>query len=1060
MIKGLQFVLIFQMLVVSGTVLAQVNTFTVNAASGTAAGSLPWAINQANATPNLAGGNDVIVFAAGITTVLLAADLVSPTEPVTINASNGSTVPTVALNGANRGFLISNAGAAGTIIKGFAIYSCTDGIEINGVSNITIENCWFGLNLSTLAAYTTPTTKITSDGIYINNSSNIIVGGTTPQARNVISACSAQGINITVSTNCSIIGNYIGTSVDGLTTRTNTLNGIYISNSSSITIGGASLNHRNVISGNTENGIFTDNCDNSNILNNFIGVNVTGTSMLGNTASGIYMQTGSNGNTIGGSNYKSRNIISGNVRNGVDINGSTGNIIKGNFIGPDVTGKIDFGNTLSGLVLINSTNTSVGGPLVPERNVISGNTNDGIFMSNADNNTFENNFMGVDSTGAMILSNGNSGIFGDATSDGNTIGGTSYNKRNIISGNLKNGIAFSGGINNIIKGNFIGTDVTGKIDLGNTWSGGSFIGCNTFTIGGSTSAERNIISGNSDCGIYVDNSDNNIFQNNYIGTDSTGNGALGNGNHGILMVSTSDNNDFLTNVISSNSSSGINAEASSTASDIYGNIIGLGANGTTALGNGQHGIRLANGSGSANIGGTGAGQRNYIAKSTFHAVFLDGSDNCVVKNNYIGSDITGLIAKGNEDSGVFPLNSNGTIIGGAGTNEGNLICCSNSENGIRIQVSDNTTMYGNLVGVNKDGNSSTGFGNFAQGIYLLQYDAGTSTNNIIGGTAAGQANTISYNGGNGVHIYASSGTANFNPIKGNKINCNGGEGIFLEGSTIANQGIAAPVITTSGANSISGTGINGNTIHIYRNVTGGSVACNCEGEIYVGSTTVVGTTWSYTHSLGLSASAATSVTATQTNASNSSSQFTACSSPPLPVTLFDFYLSRKNEKVLVSWVTSSEVNNNHFTVERSSDGKTFEPLGNVRGAGNSKEYNTYSFEDVTPIQGITYYRLLQVDNDGKKSYSEIKAINISTDQFLQIFPNPSLGVFSMNLNSESELVDVLVLNSLGQEIYKFSETISSGKLNKTIDLSALPNGIYYISILTGEQQIIEKIIKE
>jgi hypothetical protein len=818
MIKGILFTIKISILLplVSGSLFAQVNTFTVTVTGpGTGAGTLQWAINQANATPNLAGGNDEIVFAPAITTILLAADLTSPTEPVTINASNGTTTPTVVLNGNIRGFLINNAGAAGTIIKGFAFYSCTgDAIEINGVSNITVQNCWFGLKLDGTAYGNPASNKIASDGIFINNSTNITIGGTTSAARNIISACGANGINIAgSSTNCTILGNYIGTSVDGLTAIPNITNGIYINASSLI------------------------------------------------------------------------------------------------------------------------------------------------------------------------------------------------------------------------------------------------------TIGGSTSAARNVISGNSVSGILLDNADDNIISNNYVGTNSTGNVALGNSLDGIRITTGATGNDILNNVVSANTVVGIHALDLSSGSDIYGNIIGLGADGTTALGNGEHGIRLVNGSGFTNIGGTGVGQRNYIAKSTYHGIIIDdNSSNCVIKNNYIGSDITGLLARGNTDSGIIPKNSNNTVIGGSGANEGNLICCSTSEHGVRIEICDNTTVLGNLIGVNKNGNSSAGFGNFLGGVYIFNFDAATTANNVIGGVAVGQANIISYNTGHGVNVISTAGTANSNSIIGNKINCNGGEGIFLEGG--ANQGILAPGITTSGPNTISGTGINGNTIHVYRNVTAGGAACNCEGEIYLGTTTVVGTTWSFSHNLGLSAASALSVTATQTNASNSTSQFTTCSSPPLPVTLINFFVSRKDEKVAVSWATSSETNNDYFTVERSSDGKTFEQVGNVSGVGNSLEQNKYSIEDASPIHGTSYYRLVQVDHDQTKTYSEIKTINIFQDSFLQIYPNPSTGIFVMTMNSESEFVDVLVQNLIGQELYSFSDSKSSGEFNKTIDLSALPNGIYYMSILTGELLRMEKIIKE
>ncbi|MFW5451642.1 MAG: DUF4347 domain-containing protein, partial [Methylophagaceae bacterium] len=250
---------------------------------------------------------------------------------------------------------------------------------------------------------------------------------------------------------------------------------------------------------------------------------------------GIRLNSGSGGSTIQGL------IINNFSDDGIDIaSGSADNIIIGNWIGLDNTGNAAAANGSHG-VEVDSAGNTIGGTTDLERNVISGN-NVGIRLQNSTsiNNVIQGNYIGTDASGSAAIANTNALYFvGGASS--NTIGGTAAGAGNVISGNSGDGFVIRGGAtsDNIIKGNIIGLDANGTGSLGNGGDGiHIMLGASDNIIGGSTSAERNIISANSDDGIHIDDSgtDGNIIQGNYIGTDITGTVDLGNIRNGIRLT--------------------------------------------------------------------------------------------------------------------------------------------------------------------------------------------------------------------------------------------------------------------------------------------------------------------------------------------------------------------------------------------------------------------------------------------------------------------------------------------------------------------------------------------
>jgi hypothetical protein len=213
---------------------------------------------------------------------------------------------------------------------------------------------------------------------------------------------------------------------------------------------------------------------------------------------------------------------------------TSSNLIAGDRIGTDVTGEFAIANGQSGVYVQNAPATTIGGTTAAARNIISGNGKAMDLKNNSDNCVIEGNYIGTDLTGTRPLGNGNGiGLEGISNS---TIGGTAAGAGNVISENRNHGIdSFVIGSGNLaIQGNLIGTDYTGTRALGNTNSGIYIGGESNVTIGGTTAAARNVLSGNGDDGITTFGTGPGLLiQGNYIGTDITGTRPLGNGGDGI-----------------------------------------------------------------------------------------------------------------------------------------------------------------------------------------------------------------------------------------------------------------------------------------------------------------------------------------------------------------------------------------------------------------------------------------------------------------------------------------------------------------------------------------------
>lgn len=497
--------------------------------------------------------------------------------------------------------------------------------------------------------------------------------------------------------------------------------------------------------------------------------------------------------------------------------------------------------------------------------LVSGNGAAGIgFWTGSGGNRLQGSYVGTDAAGSAPWPNFYEGVIVHE-SPGNVIGGPSPGQRNVISGNRELNLAIRNpqSSNNVVVGNFIGTDASGARAIGGGNGGVGFYGGARFNrLGGTSPGEANVISGNRYNGVWLNEASttHNLILGNLIGTDLTGANALGNGGEGVRLENGAAFNRVggaepgARNLISGNGSEGVEICCGARSNVVAGNFVGLDASGTRALGNGGNGIWIA-GAYDNRIGGPAAGDRNVIGGNGTtcewcDGVFLSGSaTNNIVQGNDIGSDVTGTQALGNRSHGI-------DVFEGAADNWllDNLVVA-NGENGIGIwNNTSRNVASGNYVGVNAAG--SLGLGNRLAGIALSQ----TSRNNRIGGDQPGEGNVIAQNGGDGVVLRDA--TTFGNTISGNSIHDNGGLGINLESG--ANQNVVPPQFTAIGPITVSGTTGAAGRIELFSD--DGS-----EGRVYEGGTVLEGPgEWRIIQPAGFTGPR---LTATLTDANGNTSEF-------------------------------------------------------------------------------------------------------------------------------------------------------------------------------------------
>ncbi len=976
-------------------------------------GNLNNGIYILNTTANFVKGNYIGINQAGAAAIknFQAGILIESSTAITIGGTTA----------AERNIVSGNKGGGMTLLSS---------------SGITVSGNYIGMN-----ALGTATIGNNPSGVLIQSSSSNLIGGSTAGERNTISGNSANGINITTtSSNNSIKGNYIGLDPTGVTGSINGVNGILIqAGSTANLIGGSLTGERNVISFNLNHGIYVLNANGNFIRGNYIGTDLTGTIVKKNFVDGIRIENSAS-TVVGGTTALEQNLISGNGGNGITlINNTTLTSITGNNIGLNVSGSAALTN-VNGIFIQTSTANTIGGSTAGERNIISGNGSGVNLTTSANNNIVVGNYIGTNFTGTAAMANGGNGVFIQATSNNNAIGGLTVNERNIISGNGGSGINIIGSSNgNSIQQNYIGTDVTGSVNLFNTATAITVTSSNSTLIGGST-AQQNVLVGKVGTSTIVSitgGSTGTNFRGNFVGINAAGTAVLGCAT-GISDVGTGTiiggTNATDRNVVAGCSSYGI--LVGGTGFTIQGNYIGTNATGTAALSNA---IGLSWGSNNETLGGLAPGAGNLISGNGGYGVEFFGSSGNFVLGNLIGTDYTGTAAIAN-GTGIQLSSASNITIGGTASGARNII--SGNNNGINASAAHNNTIQGNNIGTDISG--TTALGNTVNGILL----GSGSYSNTVGGTIAGAANTIAYNGDDGVEINGS--TSITNAIRQNSIYCNTGKGINLNYSTgvQGNNGESKPVVLYGDNNGANGTSAPNGSVELFYG------ACN-QGQLYIATVTsdALGN-WAYVGTLTLP----NCIVTTETSSTNNTSEFSTCVTlvNSLPVHLLSFNAYAFNEKVNLTWTTVSEEDNDYFVIERSEDGNSFQEIGKVKAVGNSSVLLNYFFVDSITDNKTLYYRLKQIDYNGSSTYSSIKTVESeNTAPSWNVYPNPSNGIYRISGNDLPENMEVV-------NIYGISRPIPMEEVegnNFTIDLKEEVTGIYYLKIKLYNHNEIIKLIK-
>lgn len=171
---------------------------------------------------------------------------------------------------------------------------------------------------------------------------------------------------------------------------------------------------------------------------------------------------------------------------------------------------------------------------------------------------------------------------------------------------------------------------------------------------------------------------------------------------------------------------------------------------------------------------------------------------------------------------------------------------------------------------------------------------------------------------------------------------------------------------------------------------------------------------------------------------------------PLPIELLSFNGEAEKYGNQLRWSTATEINNDHFDLQRSEDGNQFNTIGRIEGQGNSSTTNNYSYLDEDPLNGINYYRLKQVDHNGDQTYSAIVAIESKAqdNSFVNVYPNPAVD--NINISTSDDISKVQVFNALGEIVYESNVLNSSG----TIELNTVSKGIYVIRATFSNDKVI------
>jgi len=183
---------------------------------------------------------------------------------------------------------------------------------------------------------------------------------------------------------------------------------------------------------------------------------------------------------------------------------------------------------------------------------------------------------------------------------------------------------------------------------------------------------------------------------------------------------------------------------------------------------------------------------------------------------------------------------------------------------------------------------------------------------------------------------------------------------------------------------------------------------------------------------------------------------------PLPIELLTFNAEPENSSVRLNWITTTEINNDYFEIERSSNGSEFIPIHKMRGGGTSTQTLEYNLTDFEPLTGTSYYRLKQVDFDGKFTYSDILPVKFAASkQLCTIQPNPATANVEVVLYISSEkVIPVRIMNAMGAIIFEKEWSVHEGINRLPIDVAQFAKGVYFVTLENGPEVSKLRLVKE
>ena len=498
----------------------------------------------------------------------------------------------------------------------------------------------------------------------------------------------------------------------------------------------------NVISGNRGNGIGIYGANDNRVAMNNIGTSFAGTAAVSNYGNGILVTNRASGNMIGGQatggnapvSYNGStpvfvrppqgNLVSGNRGNGVLVSGgASGTTLSGNFVGTDPTGTTALGNGQDGVAIVGASGNSLIGTTFLQNpfvfyNVLSGNSGNGLRITNSNDTTVWANFMGLGANNATTVANGGNGLLVSGTSQRTLVGGP-IPMGNGVSGNNRHGIEIRDSVGSFTSfNNFAGLYAFGGA------APNRLNGIEITATGGNNVFRTCLVGGNFGNGIHIGGRATGVqIEDTSVGTNSSISAAIPNYGSGILIDGNAHGNaigGFQPSVettvhLSGNLRYGLEITGNARNNRVFNSVIGAALGAPNPIPNGLGGVFVGPGTANTIIGGAQPFMANRVLTNSGTGITVSGSSG----NQVLGNEI-----RGNLLDGITLVGATSNTIGAVGA--ANAIV-SNGLNGIAVA--------GNSRGTSIVANSIVDSG--VNGLLL-----NAATDLLVGGTAAGAANTI------------------------------------------------------------------------------------------------------------------------------------------------------------------------------------------------------------------------------------------------------------------------------------------------------------------------------